>query len=46
MNVETNVMECYRSCLLQWGIIVSVADDFICGFGDNIRIGNNVSINY
>lgn len=25
---------------------VSVADDFICGFGDNIRIGNNVSINY
>lgn len=28
------------------GTNVSIADDFICGFGDNISIGNNVSINY
>lgn len=28
------------------GTNVSVADDFVCGFGDNIRIGSNVSVNY
>ena len=27
------------------GTNVSVGDDFICGFGNNIHIGNNVSIN-
>ena len=27
------------------GTNVSVGDDFVCGFGDNIFIGNNVSIN-
>ena len=28
------------------GTNVSVADGFICGFGDNLFIGDNVSINY
>lgn len=27
------------------GTNVSVGDSFICGFGDNIHVGNNVSIN-
>lgn len=28
------------------GVNCSVGDDFICGFGCNIHLGNNVSINY